>query len=172
MNRKEADMKKEQEKDNFEYLKNGDMDINAYIKYRLIDQIQWYDTKAVHCRSYHEGISIAAIILTAGSSFLALLSASFPAASVWLSILAALCGSATTILLAIDKLKKYQELHSQYRGTCEKLKQEIHLYRTKTSDYRDPDKDPMTEDLFIERCESIMATENGTWAQLNEKKEA
>lgn len=32
------------------------------------------------------------------------------------------------------------------------------------------DKDPMSEDLFIERCESIMATENGTWAQLNEKK--
>ena len=27
------------------------------------------------------------------------------------------------------------------------------------------------EQLFVERCESIMATENGTWAQLNEKKQ-
>lgn len=165
-------MKKKLEKDSFEYLKKQKMTIDEYIEYRLIDQIQWYDTKAVHCRSCHEWISIFAIILTAGSSFFALLSASFPNASIWLSILAALCGSITTVLLAVDKLKKYQELHSQYRGTCEKLKQEIHLYLTNTSDYRVPDKNLMTEDLFVERCESIMATENGTWAQLNEKKEA
>ena len=165
-------MKEKQNSIDLDYLKKGGMDVNNYIQYRLIDQIRWYDGKAIHCRTYHERISIFAIILTTTSSFLALLSANFPGGSPWISILAALCGSTTTVLLAVDKLKKYQELHNQYRGTCEKLKQEVHLYRTQSGDYQDPNRDPQTNDLFIERCESIMATENGTWAQLNEKKEA
>ena len=71
-----------------------------------------------------------------------------------------------TVFLATDKLKKYQELHTQYRHTCEELKREKFLYLTHSGEYSDGDFQ-----LFVQRCESVMTTEVGNWAILNEKKD-
>lgn len=145
------------------------MEIQEYIKNRLETQIEWYDKKAIHCRKYHENISVYCIIGTALSALLASISTSNPCYNKVLSIFAAIIAFSVTVFLSIDKLKKYQELHLQYRSTCEKLRQEEFLYLTKVAVYKDHDN-PTNDELFVERCESIMTTENGNWAQLTEKK--
>ena len=144
--------------------------IDNYIHDRVQKQIDWHDKKAIHNRKYHEGLQTASIILTSLASFAALLSTTFPSISTGLSIFSAACGSITTINLAIDKLKKYQELHSQYRQTCERLKQELWLYKQGSGEYAGPGE-PDNNQLLVDRIESILATDTGNWAELNEKKE-
>ena len=67
-------------------------------------------------------------------------------------------------------MKKYQELHSQYRQTCERLKQELWLYKQGSGEYAGPGE-PDNNQLLVDRIESILATDTGNWAELNEKKE-
>ena len=145
------------------------MKIEEYLTTRLEDQINWYDSKAVHCHKWHDRLSIGSIIGTSTSAFLAAISSSFPNYSTGISIIASFVAFITTVILGIDKLKKYQELHLQYRSTCEKLKQEKYLFITKSGEYKQTN-DPTYDQLFVERCESIMSTETGNWSQLIEKK--
>ncbi|WP_301089135.1 DUF4231 domain-containing protein [Faecalibaculum rodentium] len=111
------------------------------------------------------------VSLTSAASFLALLSTTFPECAPWISIISAGLGTGAAIFLSIDKLKKFQERHTQYRQTCERLKQELWLYRRKSGEYAGPGE-PDNNQLFVDRIESILATDTGNWAQLNERKEA
>ena len=137
-----------------------------YMKERVNDQIKWYSNKATHCKQYHENLSLLSIILSSITGVLALLGFAFPMLSPWPSILSSISGVLVTVLLATDKLKKYQELHTQYRNTCEELKREKFLYLTSSGEYSNGDFQ-----LFVQRCESVMTTEVGNWAILNEKKD-
>lgn len=145
------------------------MSIEKYINDRLDDQIKYYDLKSIEYKKKHENISLATIII---STLIALVPAFIdilPNCKGIITFLSALLAATITVLQAIDKLKKYNDLFYQFRMTCEKLKQEKELYLYQSGEYKRTDE--MTnEQLFVERCESIMATENGTWAQLNEKK--
>ncbi len=156
----------------FQGNKKGEnkMSIEKYISNRVDDQIKYYDSKSVEYKKKHENISLATIII---SSLIALVPAFIdilPNFKEVISFISAFLAAVITVLQAIDKLKKYNDLFYQFRITCEKLKQEKELYLHQSGEYKRTDE--MTnEQLFVERCESIMATENGTWAQLNEKKQ-
>ena len=145
------------------------VDVNQYINSRLDDQIKWYSKKSSHCKNWHDILSIISIIGTSSSALLSAASSSFPDISKIISIIAAIIAFLVTIVLSIDKLKKYQELHHQYRSTCEKLKQEKYLFITRSGEYNQL-SEPSIEQLFIERCESIMSSETVNWAHLIEKK--
>lgn len=147
------------------------MNDDVYIKERIDDQIKWYDDKATHCKKYHDHISIFSILCTSSSSLICVISLLFPCFSTQITLLSSVIAFSATILLALDKIKKYQELHTQYRSACEKLKQEKYLYLTNAGEYNS-DKHDDNFKLFVDRCESIMSTEIGTWAQLNEKKQS
>lgn len=145
------------------------MSIEKYINDRLDDQIKYYDLKSIEYKKKHENISLATIIISALIALVPAFIDILPNCKGIITFLSAFLAATITVLQAIDKLKKYNDLFYQFRMTCEKLKQEKELYLYQSGEYKRTDE--MTnEQLFVERCESIMATENGTWAQLNEKK--
>lgn len=145
------------------------MSIEKYINDRLDDQIKYYDLKSIEYKKKHENISLATIIISALIALVPAFIDILHNCKGIITFLSALLAATITVLQAIDKLKKYNDLFYQFRMTCEKLKQEKELYLYQSGEYKRTDE--MTnEQLFVERCESIMATENGTWAQLNEKK--
>ncbi|RGH99903.1 DUF4231 domain-containing protein [Coprobacillus sp. AM26-5AC] len=146
------------------------MSIEKYISNRVDDQIKYYDSKSVEYKKKHENISLATIIISALIALVPAFIDILPNFKEVISFISAFLAAVITVLQAIDKLKKYNDLFYQFRITCEKLKQEKELYLHQSGEYKRTDE--MTnEQLFVERCESIMATENGTWAQLNEKKQ-
>jgi len=145
------------------------MNIDSYIKDRLDDQINWYNKKSVNFKRWHERLSISSIILGALVALIpafVLYNSNFKELSILIS---SILGAIIVIIQTVDKLKKYKELHIQYRHTCERLKHEKYMFQYKAGDYLDGDPRQL-EGLFIERCESIMSTEVGNWASLNEKK--
>ena len=144
--------------------------INEYIKVRIDDQIEYYDKKSIHYKKMHENLTITTIILSASIAIIPAFTALIPNYKNTFTFLSAFFAAIITVLQTIDKLKKYNELFYQYRSTCEKLKQEKYLFLTNSGEYKTSHNAPTNEQLLVERCESIMATENGTWAQLNEKK--
>ena len=151
-------------------LKENKIPIEKYISDRLDDQIKYYDLKSIEYKKKHETISVSTIIISAIIALVPAFIDILPNCEGVISFLSALLAATITVLQAIDKLKKYNDLFYQFRMTCEKLKQEKELYLHQSGEYKRTDE--MTnEQLFVERCESIMATENGTWAQLNEKKQ-
>lgn len=150
-------------------LKENKISIEKYISDRLDNQIDYYDSKSIEYKKNHENISVSTIIISALIALAPAFMDILPNFKEIISFISAFLAAVITILQAIDKLKKYNELFYQFRITCEKLKQEKELYLHQSGEYKRTDE--MTnEQLFVERCESIMATENGTWAQLNEKK--
>ena len=147
------------------------MEIVEYIKERLDVQIEWYDKHACECKKYHDLLTIVSLACTSSATIFAAISIAVPSFSSQISILSAVAASTATVMISIDKLKKYQELHTQYRSTCEKLKQVKYLFLSKSGEYIMSNQRTIDQ-LFIERCESMISTEIGTWTQINEKKQS
>lgn len=140
---------------------------NEYIVSRLDNQIKYYDNKAILYKKYHDNINILSIVISTSGSFVTILGLIFNCIEPWLTIIGSLAGIIVASSLAIDKLKRFGDLFVTYRRTCESLKREKFLFQTSSGEYQDNEN---AFNLLVERCESIMATENGTWVQLNEKK--
>jgi hypothetical protein len=77
-----------------------------------------------------------------------------------LPIAVAVVGAVATLLLAAFRQKDVWALH---RMTCESLEREAQLFRFRTGPYAGI-KDPAA--LLVQRCESIMGSENVTWKNL------
>ena len=115
----------------------------------------------------HNFITICSIFVSTSGSMITILGYIFTDLKIAFSIFGAMAGFSVAFMLSLDKLKDFHEHFLTYRATCEKLKQEKYLFLTKSSDYYQNDQ---AFNLFVEGSESIMATENQNWAQLNEKK--
>lgn len=147
-------------------LSTNKISIEMYLSERIDNQIKWYDKKAIQFKRNYELLSLLNIIVSALITILSGLFISPTSIAVIIAILSA----GITVSNLVITLKKYQELHLQYRLVCEKLKQEKYLYLTKSGDYQSTSSVDNIDNLFIERMESIMTTEVGNWSQLNEKK--
>lgn len=140
-----------------------------YIKDRLDDQINWYSSKSRKLKKKYDIIQFVIIILTSTTPIVNIITITFDYYKTIVSILSSIPAIVVVILISMSKHKKYFELHTKYRSTCEKLKQEKFLYLVAASVY---DIDDCSErlKLLAQRVESICAHENGEWAQLNELK--
>ena len=146
------------------------MNIDVYIKERVNDQINWYSKKASGFKKYHNFINIFCLFVTSGTSLTIILQLLYDNLSNGILILTSILTIIATVLLAVDKLYKFEELRINYRSTCEKLIQEKYIFLTVSGEYFElTEKD--RNNLFVQRCESIMTTEVGNWSQLNEKKQ-
>lgn len=141
------------------------MEISEYIEKRVNDQISYYDKQSIKYKNCHFFLTVLSIILSSSSAVIILLGSKIEELDILFTILAAISSAIVTILLAVDKLGKYQELYIQYRRTCEELKQELFLYEMSSGEYING----KNESLFVQRCESILTTEIGNWSQLNEQ---
>ncbi len=136
-----------------------------YVEERIEDQIEWYNGKSMVFKKYYEWITYATISIGSIASILLVTTYMWPNNAKCITFLELILTAAVPILVGIDKTKQYQKTSILYRGVCEKLKQEKFLFATKTGEYKNDDR----FQIFVERCESIIATENQNWAQLNEK---
>lgn len=98
------------------------MSIEKYINDRLDDQIKYYDLKSIEYKKKHENISLATIIISALIALVPAFIDILPNCKGIITFLSALLAATITVLQAIDKLKKYNDLFYQFRMTCEKLK--------------------------------------------------
>ena len=136
------------------------MDEHTYFSDRLGNQINWYDQKSNTCQSWYKRLKIIENILA-----LAIAPLGFYAHDCsffqWLVIL---FGVFIAALSFLQSLQKYHENWIHYRTTCELLKHEKYLYLTKSGGYASSEN-PFNE--LVERCESIISSENVDWAQLH-----
>lgn len=136
------------------------MDEQEYIKNRLEDQIQWYSKKSSAAQEWYKSLkyldnSLALIIVPLSY---------YSDACWWFKYAGIAAGIAIAFSNFLQSINKYHENWIQYRSTAELLKHEKYLYLTRSGGYQNS-ASPFNE--LVERCESIISSENIDWAQLH-----
>lgn len=128
-----------------------------YIKKRVIDQINWYDSKSQSSQRWFKWLRGLEIVFSGAIP----LFAGFGKGDPWSILVVGILGAAVAILASLLSLNQFQENWIEYRTTCESLKHEKYLFLTKSEPY--DDTDPF--DLFVQRIESLISKENSGWSQ-------
>ena len=132
------------------------MNPEEYIKDRVDEQVEWYDRKSTSNQRWFRRLRIVEIIAAALIPFLAVYGD-------WqlLKFVVALLGLMIAVIAGALALFQFQENWTNYRNTCESLKQEKFLFLTKTEPYHQAD--PFA--LFVQRVEAMLSKEHSAWAQ-------
>lgn len=141
-----------------------------YMEHRWYTQWNWYDTKASQAKKEYQRLQI---IIGIGSVTVPVLVSLAPIASDTngrnaLTLITVLISLLVAAAAAIENVKKYGDAWRTYRSAAEDLKREKSLYDVRSGPYR-KSKRPFL--LFVERCEDIMAKQNGSWAALKEEQQ-
>ncbi|HDC9821918.1 TPA: DUF4231 domain-containing protein [Staphylococcus aureus] len=134
-----------------------------YVRYRLEDQINWYDTKSISCQKQYNFNKHIQII--AGALIPAITPFSLVFNSMSFTIVISILGIPIVISQSISSIKKFHENYIQYRTTCEVLKHEKYLYLNNVEPY-DNEKEPLK--LLVLRVESIISNENINWQTMRQ----
>lgn len=135
------------------------LDESKYIKERLDEQINWYDTKSIKNQKVYKRIKILQIISAALIPFLSSLVADFK----YFIYVVSFLGVLVSILEGILSLGKYHENWIEYRSICETLKREKYMFLGKAGVY----SENSSLEVLVERIETIISNENINWANLN-----
>jgi hypothetical protein len=133
------------------------MDQEEYLKNRVDEQIAWYDRKSASNQRWFYRLRIIEIVAAAAIPLLA----GYSAIAVELRIIVGVLGAIVAVIAGVLALYQFQENWTAYRATCESLKQEKHLFMTRTEPYQDSDAFP----LFVHRVEGLMAEQRAAWMQ-------
>lgn len=133
-----------------------------YIKNRLENQIDWYDSKSISNQKMFKKLQIFQIVAAAT---IPILVTYVNDTSNLLRIIVASLGSSIAIVSGIIGLYKLQENWLEYRTTCESLRHENFLFLTKTEPYNVENPFP----LLVNRVETLISKENTNWAQYMRK---
>ncbi|MBF0781161.1 MULTISPECIES: DUF4231 domain-containing protein [unclassified Granulicatella] len=128
-----------------------------YIHQRLDDQIHWYDKKSKKHQNWYKYLKIAEILLGTVIPVLTLLK------FYYFDILVTLCSSLILVCESFIALYSHKENWIKYRQTTETLKNEKYMFLTLSGVYKD-ETTPFI--LLVERCETIISSENINWANL------
>lgn len=131
-----------------------------YFEKRLDDQIKWYGNKSQKCQRFYKWLKSFSYILALALPPLGYYADCTPCSKFSIAMI----GLVIAALEFFSSLNKYHENWIQYRTTCELLKHEKYLYCTRAGGYTTA-ADPFKE--LVERCESIISSENIDWAQLH-----
>ncbi|KJY55468.1 uncharacterized protein JF76_11110 [Lactobacillus kullabergensis] len=137
------------------------MDFSTYDKERLTNQIDWYDKKSQKEKKYYCACKVLALLFSASIPVLASFVLRFHYILTVISVFSALI----TFLEGLSSLKKFHDNWIQYRFICETLKRERQMYLYSAGIYDDPDTDKLK--TLIERCESLISSENINWTNMN-----
>lgn len=134
--------------------------IDDYIKYRLDDQINWYDNKAANAQRHYKAYQVAELIIAA---LIPLLSG-YAANSTRIAFIIGAGGALITLIEGICKLFRFHENWIEYRSTCELLRHEKYLYQMKAFPYC---KEESYEQIFVKNVESLISAESSKWKTNN-----
>lgn len=146
------------------YLKFCFIPEKTYIEERLINQIIWYDDKAIEKQNKYKKLTIISIVLTATIPLLTLFTRY--EYGIIATILITISSATSSTILSIINLCEYHKLWIEYRSTCEILKSILHRYFMKSNEFESLDKKESLN-LLISSCEEYMTKEFQTWTQLS-----
>lgn len=131
--------------------------VDSYITVRLVEQIDWYRTRAKQlqtqadrCRKATSALMAIGAVLTVASMVGSL--------SLWAPVVATLASSITAHL----KNQQLQMLTATYTKTALQFDSLLDNWRASHK----TDADRVERDAFLQSCEQTMATENGGWSAL------
>ena len=134
--------------------------IDDYIKYRLDDQINWYDNKAASAQRWYKGYQVAELIIAA---LIPLLSG-YVASSTLIAVIIGVGGALISLIEGICKLFRFHENWIEYRSTCELLRHGKYLYEMRAFPYC---KEESYEQMFVKNVESLISAESSKWKTNN-----
>lgn len=134
------------------------MDIDAYLKNRVDDQMDWFDKKSSWNQRRYKIIKVTEIILAVVIPFLAGLSSSGES---WIPITIGVLGVIIAACEGLQGLYHFNEKWIQYRTTREALLQQKMLFVTSSADYNGKREESFR--IFVERVENILSQENNQW---------
>ena len=140
--------------------KSSAMSCETYMKCRVDDQMNWYDNKSIRNRKWFFRFQILTIVISALIPVISLLSIHFDDLPTML--IAGTLGASVTAFAAVTSLCKFQDHWMTYRATCEALKHEKYLFRTKTEPYTDKD----AYHRFVQRVEFLISQEHTNWQDM------
>lgn len=140
------------------------MDYCKYETERLNNQITWYDSKSQFEKKHYYHIRTLQLFF---SSSIPVLTGLVLNCHYILTVIAIL-GALVTVLEGISSVKKYHEKWIQYRTIAEALKKEKYIYSVSAGVYDSEDTDTLK--TLVERCESIISSENINWANMDNNK--
>lgn len=135
--------------------------------FRLEDQCNYYNSKAVSFQQHYKRIKVALILLAASIPVLSLLQAQQPELKS-LILLVAMVGAAMAALEAVLMLNRYPDLWVRYRGTAESLKRERWLLLARSGEYRGLDETQALA-LLADRVELLLELEHREWTSEQKK---
>jgi len=138
------------------------MDQEEYIKQRLDQQINWYDTKSVGNQRWFKRLQLLIII---ASSSIPFISGYISTDSTELKLLVGALGLLVAAATAVLGLYQFQENWMEYRTTCESLRHEKYLFLTGAAPYNVED----SFHLLVERVEGLISKENTNWVNYTKR---
>jgi len=143
----------------------GKISEEQYLKDRLDDQINWYDTKSQFNKKWFVILKFLELIMATSIPFIV---GFISYETMWLKFVAGFLGLLVAIVSGVQSIFKFHENWIQYRTTAETLKHEKYLYLTKTRPY---DKEDAFNKL-VERVESLISKEHSRWSHYFSKEQA
>lgn len=131
-----------------------------YIEHRLDDQIKWYDKKSTSCQYKYKALKWIGILLALSIPPIGAYYNDIPMYKFIVSCI----GFGIAVVEFGVSMGKYHEHWIEYRTTSELLKHEKYLYQANAGGYA-ASAQPFQS--LVERCESIISSENIDWAQLH-----
>ena len=123
---------------------------------RLIDQLNWYDSKSRYCQRRFKGLKFAQIALAVLIPVTSLLPADY---AKWT---ASIAGALIAVLEAVQQMNQYSTLWVMYRATAERLKHEKYLFLSAAGPYKGL-AEPERLVTLAERVEEHVSTEHANW---------
>jgi hypothetical protein len=124
--------------------------------FRLVDQLNWYDSKSRYCQRRFKGLKFAQIALAVLIPVTSLLPAD---CAKWT---ASIAGALIAVLEAVQQMNQYSTLWVMYRATAERLKHEKYLFLSSAGPYKGL-AEPERLVALAERVEEHVSTEHANW---------
>ena len=137
-----------------------------YIEHRWYSQWSFFDSKASQNKNRYYRTQLIVGLGSVTVPVLVGINATDPLADTALYIITVVISLAVAMSTAIESLYTYGDNWRSYRSAAEDLHQEKSLYDVKAGRYMN---NPQAFLRFVERCEEIIAQQNGRWVQSQEK---
>jgi len=137
-----------------------------YIEHRWHAEWSYYDKKASQAKKSFQRVQLTITVGSAAVPVLVGIQALDDRLDFALYLITILISFLVAAASAIETVKKYGDDWRTYRSAAEELGREKALYDVRTGPYR-RSKNPFL--LFVERCEEVVAKQNGAWSALKEE---
>lgn len=136
------------------------MQCTEYVKNRLNNQIEWYDLKSQKQKRWYYFLHGLQISFSSSIPVMVGLADK----TQWILIVVSIVSGLVTMIEGLTYMAKFHEKWIQYRQICEALISEKYMYENSAGVYDDDTAD--LQKTLVQRCESIISSENTNWANL------